>query len=231
MSSYTARRTITRCRACRNGRNRARTYSHGWPGPFSSPPLSSFFGPCCAVVPIPRPIHILVTLDWAKNSYARHVVTLATTMVRWPIVLRSDALQPVSTGIAHGGGRSSQPPPSDATNMARSVILSRFSLRVTSSLCFPKVIPILTPPKTRAEEFLLFKAGFASIAAAAEKRLGPRVPIVPSGFRYTKNNRWTTGLNIGEGVYLEDFASRQLLLSYIEQRVAEVSGLSTAGQS
>jgi 1-acyl-sn-glycerol-3-phosphate acyltransferase len=86
-------------------------------------------------------------------------------------------------------------------------------------------------PKTRPEEFLSFKAGFATIAAAAEKRLGARVPIVPSGFRYTKNKRWTARLNIGEAVYLEDFLSRQLLLSYMEQRVPELSGLSTGGQS
>ena len=57
------------------------------------------------------------------------------------------------------------------------------------------------------------------------------MPIVPSGFRYTKNKRWTARLNIGEAVYLEDFLSRQLLLSYMEQRVPELSGLSTGGQS
>lgn len=38
-------------------------------------------------------------------------------------------------------------------------------------------------------------------------------------------------LNIGEAVYLEDFASRPLLVSYMEQRVAELSGFSAGGQS
>jgi hypothetical protein len=85
-------------------------------------------------------------------------------------------------------------------------------------------------PKTRPEEVLPSKAGFATIAAAAEKRLGARVPIIPSGFRYTKNNRWTARLNIGEAVYLEDFASRKLLVSHMEQRVTELAGLSGAGQ-
>ena len=42
---------------------------------------------------MPRPIHILVTLDWAKNRYARRLMTLATKMARWPVVLRSDALR------------------------------------------------------------------------------------------------------------------------------------------
>jgi len=38
-------------------------------------------------------------------------------------------------------------------------------------------------------------------------------------------------MNIGEAVHLEDFVSRQLLVSYMEQRVAELSGLSAGGQS
>ena len=54
------------------------------------------------LVSMPRPIHILVTLDWAKNSYARRLMTLATTMARWPVVLRSDALR---AGINHDGAR------------------------------------------------------------------------------------------------------------------------------
>ncbi len=46
---------------------------------------------------VPRPIHILVTLDWVKNSYARRLMTLATTMARWPVVLRNDALRACGT--------------------------------------------------------------------------------------------------------------------------------------
>jgi 1-acyl-sn-glycerol-3-phosphate acyltransferase len=51
------------------------------------------------LVSMPRPIHILVTLDWAKNSYARRLITLATTMARWPVVLRSDAINEVRSVI------------------------------------------------------------------------------------------------------------------------------------
>ena len=107
-----------------------------------------------------------------------------------------------------------------------------FSHRRRVLVVFPEGYPNIDPHytlKTRPEEFLPFKAGFATIAAAAEKRLGARVPIVPSGFRYTKNSRWTARLNIGEAVYLEDFVSRPLLVSYMEQRVAELSGLLAGG--
>ena len=43
------------------------------------------------LVSIPRPIHVLVTLDWVKHDYARRLLRLATAMVRWPVVLRSAA--------------------------------------------------------------------------------------------------------------------------------------------
>jgi hypothetical protein len=49
------------------------------------------------------PIHILVTLDWVKSSYARRLVT-------WPLQWHTGQsscaamlYEPVSTGIAHGG--------------------------------------------------------------------------------------------------------------------------------
>jgi 1-acyl-sn-glycerol-3-phosphate acyltransferase len=185
------------------------------------------------LVSMPRPIHILVTLDWAKNSYARHLMTLATRMARWPVVLRSDALR-----ASVNRDRTSREKISTAAAIRRyqrSALSNSVALLAEGRVLvvFPEGYPNIDPhhtPKARPEEFLPFKAGFATIAAAAEKRLGARVPIVPSGFRYTKNNRWTARLNIGEAVYLEDFVSRQLLVSYMEQRVAELSGLLAGGQ-
>ena len=77
---------------------------------------------------------------------------LATTMARWPVVLRSDAPQTCVTRDRRGGGRSSQPPPSDLSTQRAHVILSRFSLKVASSLCFRKVIPILTHTTRRKRD-------------------------------------------------------------------------------
>jgi len=86
---------------------------------------------------------------------------------------------------------------------------------------FPEGYPNIDPhytPKKQPEEFLPFKAGFAAIAAAAEKRLGASIPIIPTGFRYTKNSRWTARLNIGEAVYSEDLVSRRLIVKYLQER-------------
>jgi putative membrane protein len=154
-------------------------------------------------------------------------------MARWPIVLRGDALRTcvnrdrtwrgkiIAAAAIRGYQRSAL---SDSV-----ALLAEGRVLVVFPEGYPNIDPHYTP-KTRPEEFLPFKAGFATIAAAAEKRLGAKVPIVPSGFCYTKNSRWTARLNIGEAVYLKDFVSRPSLVSYMEQRVAELSGLSAGGQ-
>jgi 1-acyl-sn-glycerol-3-phosphate acyltransferase len=186
------------------------------------------------LVSMPRPIHILVTLDWAKNSYARRLMTLATTIARWPVVLRSDAL----TTYVDRGDRTSRGTIVTATAIKRyqrSALSDSVALLAEGRILvvFPEGYPNIDPhytPKTRPEEVLPFKAGFATIAAAAEKRLGVKVPIVPGGFHYTKGSRWTARLNIGEAVYLEDFVSRPLLVNSMAQRVAELSGLLAGGQ-
>lgn len=185
------------------------------------------------LVSMPRPIHILVTLDWAKNSYARRLMTLATTLARWPVVLRSDALRTCVNRDRTWRGKIFTA--AAIRRYQHSALSDSVALLAEGRVLvvFPEGYPNIDlhyTPKTRPEEFLPFKAGFATIAAAAEKRLGARVPIVPSGFRYTKDSRWTARLNIGEAVYLEDFVSRQLLVSYMEQRVAELSGLLAGGQ-
>ena len=181
---------------------------------------------------MPRPIHILVTLDWAKNIYARCLMTLATTIARWPVVLRNDALRDCANP---GRGQRTAFSIADMKRYQRRALYDSVKLLAQDCMLvvFPEGYPNIDPrytPKTRSEEFLPFKSGFAAIAAAAEKRLGAKVPIVPIGFHYTKNKRWTVRLNIGEAVYLEDFVSRQLLVNYMEQRVAKLSGLSAGGQ-
>ena len=169
---------------------------------------------------MPRPIHILVTLDWIKSRYARRLMQLATTLARWPVVMRSDALRA-------GGDSSHTKREAQRKALCDSVeLFAQGRILVVFPEGYPNIDPHYTP-KTRPEEFLHFKSGFAAIAAATETRLEARVPLLPAGLVYTKGNLgsgWRVRLNIGEPVYLEDFASRRLLVNYMEQRVAELSG-------
>jgi len=183
------------------------------------------------LVSIPRPIHMLVTLDWVKNEYARRLLGLATATVRWPVVLRSDAGRTHVTGawgeklIRAGAVRRYQRSALDDSV----ALLAEGRVLVVFPEGYPNVDRHYTP-KTKPEEVLPFRGGFAAIAATAERRLGSPIAIVPCGFSYTKNGSWTARLSIGRAVSLEDFGSRQMLVRYMEGRVAELSRLVAGGQ-
>ena len=183
------------------------------------------------LVSIPRPIHMLVTLDWVKNDYARRLLTLATAMVRWPVVLRSDA----GRTRAAWAWREKLIRAGAVRRYQRSALDDSVALLTEGRVLvvFPEGYPNIDrhyTPKTKPEEVLPFKGGFAAIAATAERRLGSPISIVPCGFSYTRNGSWTARLNIGRAVYLEDFGSRQMLVRYMERCVAELSGLLAGGQ-
>lgn len=174
---------------------------------------------------IPRPVHILVTLDWAKKRPVRWLMTLATKAAKWPVVQRDNALR-ASRDLRRGeNGASSQMGVKQYQRKALGDavrLLAQGSLLVVFPEGYPNVDPHYTP-KTKPQELLPFRTGFATIAAMAEKRLGTRIPIVPTGFHYVKDSCWTARLNIGEAVYLADFVSRRALVSCVEKRVAELS--------
>ena len=179
---------------------------------------------------IPRPLRFLASLDWATNSCVRRLLTPAAAMAGWPVVLRRDALGPDVD--RDDTLREKSFTAAAIRRYQRRALADSIALLTQGGalVMFPEGHPNVDPhytPKTRPEEFLPFKTGFAHIAAAVEKRRGARVPIVPAGFRYTKTNRWTARLTIGAAVYLEDFASRPHLVRHLEQRVAELSGAST----
>jgi 1-acyl-sn-glycerol-3-phosphate acyltransferase len=183
------------------------------------------------LVSIPRPIHMLVTLDWVKNDYARRLLALATAMVRWPVVLRSDA---GGTRVTRARGeklvRAGAVRRHQRSALDDSVaLLSEGSVLVVFPEGYPNIDRHYTP-KTKPEEVLPFKGGFAAIAATAERRLGSPIAMVPCGFSYTRNGSWAARLNIGEAASLADFGSRQMLVRYMERRVAELSQLVAGGQ-
>jgi 1-acyl-sn-glycerol-3-phosphate acyltransferase len=172
------------------------------------------------LVSIPRPIHMLVTLDWVKNEYARRLLGLATATVRWPVVLRSDAGRTHVTGawgeklIRAGAVRRYQ----------RSALDDSVAL-----LAEGRVLVVLTDTTRRKRSRRRFFRSRAD-SQPLQRRLGSPIAIVPCGFSYTKNGSWTARLSIGRAVSLEDFGSRQMLVRYMEGRVAELSRLVAGGQ-
>jgi len=176
---------------------------------------------------VPRPLHILVTLDWATNQIIARLMQGLTRIARWPVILREDALKPSPRG---------------PTPQRRSVFLAadvprfqRRALRESVELLnegrllvvFPEGYPNIDPnytPKSRLDEFLPFRAGFAAIAEAAARRLSSPLPIIPVGLQYTHGRPWIARVKFGNPVFWTDFPSRNRLIGFVEKEVRELSG-------
>jgi putative membrane protein len=154
---------------------------------------------------IPRRLHVLVALDWVDSAGLRRLMEWATRSARWPTVLRSDALD--------GNAAGRDPYARSAFGVAE---IERYRIRglrdCVALLCegaalvvFPEGYPNIDPRFTLKRtdgEFLPFRPGFTTAVAAAERRLGRRVPIVPVGLAYRSGIRTQVTLRCGAPLQL-----------------------------
>lgn len=180
---------------------------------------------------IPRHIHILVTLDWARNRFIRHFMETAIRLARWPVALRRDALSVGPDGTRHQ--KNSVFTAADVYRYQHKAMRDSVALLAEGKalVIFPEGYPNIDPnytPKKSVEELLPFNAGFAAIVAAAEKKLGKGIPVIPVGIHYEQGTKWTAHLNFGTAVYATDFPSRAALVKHLEIEVAALSGMSSS---
>jgi putative membrane protein len=139
---------------------------------------------------VPRPVHVVVGLDWTANARQRRWMERACAWAQWPVILR-----PRTTS---GGGY-------DASEVARYL---RSGLRRAAELLaagrvvamFPEGYPVVDPtavaetPRERdADGMLPFAPGFRTLA-----KLAPRITIVPVGFAYERDGaRWRVTTRFG----------------------------------
>lgn len=179
----------------------------------------------------PRRLHILVALDWVRGRALRAFMEWATRAARWPMFLRPEA---------PAFGLDGSPAHCRSAFSAREIgAYRRRSLRDAvevlvgggALVVFPEGYPNIDPhftPKGKPDEMLPFRSGFATIASIAERRLGERIPIVPTGLSYTLGRRWTAHVHFGRPVYLASCDSRRALVRLVERRVQELSDLRIA---
>ena len=180
---------------------------------------------------VPRQLHILVTLDWAKNTPVRLFIEWATKVGRWPVVLRADAVKRNKNDNQRQ--RRKFISLDDVARYQRRGMRQSVDLLVEGRVLavFPEGYPNIDPtytPKAEPDEFLPFKSGFAAIAAAAEKRLSTSIPIIPVGLRYIEGEPWIAHINFGVAIFTENFSSRDLLVKHLERQVRILSGLSVS---
>jgi 1-acyl-sn-glycerol-3-phosphate acyltransferase len=145
---------------------------------------------------VPRPVHVVVALDWTANARQRRWMERACAWAQWPVILR-----PATTG-AHGGYSAGEVGRYLRSGLREAAQLLRDG-RVIA--VFPEGHPVVDragshgPPRERnADGFLPFAPGFRTIAQIARRRGAGDVAIVPVGFRYERRGtRWRITARFG----------------------------------
>jgi putative membrane protein len=181
---------------------------------------------------VPRPLRILVALDWIRDQATRRMMETATALARWPVVLRGDALAPGPDGHPRNTGGAYRRDEALAYQLRGMRTGLRLLAEGAALAIFPEAYPNVDPgwtPKRSLDELLPFRPGFASLAAMARDHRGLDVPIVPTGlqFRRTAGARWTVAVRFGEPLSLGSRRPADLVTE-AQARVAELSGVPAA---
>lgn len=169
---------------------------------------------CALITTVPRPVHILVALDWTRPGRDRRVMNWACDSLRWPRVLRPDSPAPVDPAAA---SRLLRRASRDAV-----ALLREGRLLVVFPEGYPNVDPRPTP-KVDLAAFLPFRPGFVRLAALAQRDGTTRVAIVPTGFAYEPGARWRVTLRFDSPRFLTPGADPARVAQEVEARVRTLS--------
>jgi 1-acyl-sn-glycerol-3-phosphate acyltransferase len=144
---------------------------------------------------VPRPVHVVVGLDWTPDARARKWMERACNAAQYPIVLR-----PATLGERAGYARNEL------------MHYTRTGLRDASThlaaghvvLAFPEGYPNVDPAfarKANDDAFLPFAAGYQRMIAWAQRNADVHVAVVPVGFRYTRGKRWSITARVGHPTF------------------------------
>jgi 1-acyl-sn-glycerol-3-phosphate acyltransferase len=168
---------------------------------------------CAILATVPRPVHILVGLDWVRSRPGRLMMERACRAAAWPIVLRRDGAAPIDDLQA-----------ARALRRATTEMMALFK-EGRILLVFPEGYPNIDPtytPKPDEAAFLPFQPGLVRMASLAAAR-GMRVPIVPAGFSYQPGERWRVALRFGDPLMIGQRSEEAGALVEIEARVRALS--------
>jgi putative membrane protein len=163
-------------------------------------------------------------LDWLQSRALRLLIEFACSLPDWPIVLRGEEFR------KHKEDEPWVYAPVLARRYLRRLMLAAARLLRSGEMLvmFPEGYANIDPhptPKTDLDAFLPFRRGFVKLAELAERDGKTRVAIIPAGFTYTRegDNRWHATVRFGSALFRSDFASTELLLQAVEERVHTLS--------
>jgi 1-acyl-sn-glycerol-3-phosphate acyltransferase len=140
---------------------------------------------------VPRPVHIVVGLDWTTDASQRAWMERACRAVQWPILLR-----PATLGQRGGYARNEFSGYMRAAFRETTALLRAGRVVLTFPEGYPNVDPAFAR-KANDDTFLPFAPGYQRMIARAERDGTTRVAIVPVGFHYTRGKRWSIVARFG----------------------------------
>jgi putative membrane protein len=173
---------------------------------------------CMLLAVVPRPLHLLVALDWVATRRDRRVMEWACHTAQWPVVLRAERLQPRGHS-AYGGA--------DAGRYLRHAVRDAVTLlRAGRALAiFPEAYPTVDPhaPPQAGDAVRPFRSGFIRIVEMAQRDGRTRVPIVPAGVSYRPGRRWQATLRFAPQLSVDGRAERARVVQAVEEQVRLLS--------
>jgi putative membrane protein len=145
---------------------------------------------------VPRPIHVVVALDWAPNPRARRWMERACAWAQWPVILRS-------VEVANGAYAGASPLGYVRRGLRHAARLLAAG-RVVA--VFPEGYPAIDPsphprPARDAAGFLPFRPVVATLTRLAERAGARDLAVVPVGFRYAREGaRWHIAARFGPAI-------------------------------
>ena len=170
---------------------------------------------------LPRPVHLVISVDWARNYVHRVALHGLAYVAAWPVLLRSER-------VIQSADEPTAPrcvfQPEEVQSYRRICLQQCDDLLCDDRIVamFPEGYPNIDShdsPKTRPDEFLPFRAGFVWIAQAAAQRLGHPIPVVPVGFVYHQEERWSAVMRIGSPYQVAPSSETDVVVAEIESRV------------
>jgi uncharacterized membrane protein len=172
----------------------------------------------------PRPVRIMVGLDWVQQRPMRSLIEFACHSVSWPIVLRRDGPALADSSSVYE--------PNEMISYLRSAVRESLNLLRSGEVLvvFPEAYPNIDPAGSRKPEesdFLPFSASFARLARMAERDGITKVSIVPVGFVYEMDRpnagKWNVTMRFGAAIELSAGESTEDLVRRVESDVRMLS--------
>ena len=162
---------------------------------------------------IPRPIHIVVGLDWIESPLVRTTLPRLCRSARWPVIYRSDSENPVGT--------------EQQRRALRQATIDVLAIWRAGGVVvvFPEGYPTIDPAGSRKPdgESLPFADGAVRLTRIANRQ-GITVPIVPVGFSYEAGEHWQITMRFGEPIAFGDCRASTAHLERVVQDLSARPG-------